>query len=374
MMKKKWIEKLYILLFVAAFMLPAPAYYVMKGWLDTHNYENRSLPEAPAFTAENYSTYPRQVEQWLSGIMPFKNQLATVGGLADYYVFHETMKSDLVIGKEGWMFYTGQQTCEEDPIADWLGTDLFTVEELQTLAERFCTARDVMEARGGEFVLVISPSKAKIYPELMPERFGKPAEYTRLQQVVEYLRFHTDLNIVTPEDDILAWKEKYPEQRLFLKYDTHESYVASYISADAILDVLRQEPLPDQTQLVWQFNENGKADLANMLGLKGIVKDEYNAWNVAWHRHYINEWSDEDETEMRFVNENGDGDPRRLMMISDSFGALMFPYLADYFNYSYLIYPYRYEPSMLEAEDPDILVYEVTERFLRVPLTFSLTE
>ena len=298
--------------------------------------------------------------------------LASLSGGLDYYVFHESAKRDVVVGKDGWLFYSGQQDNDEDPLGDYTGTDLFTPEELAQIADNLTHARDVMEARGGTFLFVISPSKARIYPEHLPERFGAMAEETRMDQLERYLGENTDLHILVTTTKLKDEKAAAPERRLFLKYDTHESYAGAYASADAILAELGLEALPPVDGTEWHKNEKPHGDLANILGLLDVLDDDMNCWSEGYHRHFIELSANEDESEMRAVNVNADGDPRKLMMISDSFGGMMFPYLADSFNESYLVYPYLYSPDMLDREDPDILVYEVTERFLRVPLTFSL--
>ncbi|MCR5249844.1 MAG: hypothetical protein K6E50_04495 [Lachnospiraceae bacterium] len=367
---RKHVAKLYIVLLVLGLFLPAPLYYAMKAHLDSQSRENKAIGPFPVPTAENYAEYPRKIEGWLGGILPFKNQIATIDGIMDYYVIGETRSTDVVIGRDGWLFYTGRQDAVEDPISDFLGTDLFTEEELTLATSNLLAARDYMEQHGGRFLLVLSPSKMSIYPEMLPERYGKPAEYKRLQQLADHLRDNTDLEVVRCYEELQAYKQAFPEDRIFLKYDTHETYVGSYVSADAILRVLGQPPLPELHSLTWQPNENGEADLANILGIKKLVHDDFNCWNVAFHRHYIDDWMNETETELRFANTEGNGTPEKLMLVSDSFGEGMIPFLADYYNESYMVYPGTYTPEILEREQPDILIYQVTERLLPNLLKF----
>lgn len=372
MKDNKIIKKLYIVLFVLVFILPAPLYYAMKRYIDTHNYENRSIPQFPALTAENYSSYPSKVESYLKDMLPFKNQMAKVNGIIDYRIFKDTLSHDVVIGKGGWLFYTGKQDRVEDPISDYTGINLFSDEELKIIAENLKSADELMQQRGGRFLLVLSPSKMSIYSDLLPARYGKPAEYKRLEQLADYISQNTDICVVNAYEKIKEYSASDPEQIVFLKYDTHENYAGSYISAQAILNELGYESLPDLSALTLKENEDPEADLANILGIKASVNDPNNLIAGGYEKHENEFWMNDIETELRYTNINEDAEYGKLMMISDSFGEGMIPFLADYHNESYMVYPRTFKAEMLDKEAPDVLIYQVTERLLENLLEFSV--
>ena len=70
--------------------------------------------------------------------------------------------SDLVFaGKDKWRFY--QSTVDGDTMADFYGTNAFSVAEMKEIAENLLKQRDKIEAAGSKFVLLIVPNKESVY-------------------------------------------------------------------------------------------------------------------------------------------------------------------------------------------------------------------
>ena len=49
----------------------------------------------------------------------------------------------------------------------------------------------------------------------------------------------------------------------------------------------------------------------------------------------------------------------------------MAPYIGGYFSETYMPHRIDYSPAMIQEESPDIVVYEVVERYVDNLLTFS---
>ena len=75
----------------------------------------------------------------------------------------EDLSSRVVPGKDGWLFYTN--LADGDPIGDYTGARELSEETLAKIAAQMQHASDVMEARGGRFVLFIAPNKERVYSE-----------------------------------------------------------------------------------------------------------------------------------------------------------------------------------------------------------------
>ncbi|MCR5801686.1 MAG: hypothetical protein K6G57_05075 [Lachnospiraceae bacterium] len=363
---------LYIIFAVLFILLPLPVSALLKDKLVSENNENRVLTEMPVLTKETIDIYPQQFDRYFSDHLPFRDQLITVGGLFDNYVMKQTLSGDVAIGKDNWLFYTGTQLPGENPPADYLGANLFTPEELELCKNNLVRASEYLAERDCEFAVVISPSKMSLYPEYLPGRYGEPAEYKRMQQIADYLRANTDLNIIWEYEPLSEYKASHPDEQLFLKYDTHENSLGSYVSASAIAEALGYEPLKEPDTLEWQEVYDYPWDLSKQMNLGYILTDDVNWWFPNFRDHSVSRWTNDDMTELRYTNDCGDGDPKKLMLVSDSFGAGMMPYLSDYFNESYMIFYFKYTPELLDKEDPDILVYQVTERLIGNMKTFSM--
>ncbi len=360
-------SRVLLLLWIVVFLfLPYPAWRLLQSHLDTSNQESRKLAVFPLLSQEGVTVenYPIYFENWLNDHLPFRNQLIQANSMADFFVFHDTISSNAILGKDGWIFYANKRYMKEAPINDYLGINLFSEEELASIAQNFMETKEIIEADGGQFLIVLSPSKMSIYPEQLPDRFGEPASYKRLHQLADYLGEHTDIDVLLPAEVLLRSKEEHPDQPMYYKYDTHENHYGFYLSSGMILDYLGMEPLPPFDFDSLPVTEAGGNDLARQLHLANVLTDDtdYSVYDMRRHskRFEVNEQA----TEMRHTNENGDADPRKLLMICDSFGAGMLPYLADYFNESYMHYFTYYTPDVYEREKGDIVIFEVTERLI----------
>ena len=373
---KKLTQVFYICILVCFLILPIPVFKVVGDRIDTENHENRTLAERPVLSPATLTSYPQDYETFLMDHLPFKSLLVRANGVIDYRLFRSAGSSPyVIIGKEGWLFYKGQQANFEQPEEDYKGTNLFTEEELLKIRENMLNARDLLRDRGTEFVIMVAPNKERMYSEYMPAAYGEPAEEYRLKQVVEYLRETTDLTVVSPYEELAAYKNSHPDKPIYYKYDTHWNNLGSYIGArelDAALGLPEEEWLPPAEDVTITEVENGVYDLAEMIGMQDELRDDKVYVLSEYSKHPIETQVIGGGTEYRYHNPVGDGDPRKVFLVGDSFSTMMGIYVASRFNDMYLNSYRFYEPWMLAVEDPDILIYEVVERYIGNMLDYDL--
>ena len=374
---KKLTQYFYICILVCFLILPIPVFKLVGDRIDTENHENRTLAERPVLSMATFSEFPQNYETFLMDHLPFKSLLVRANGVVDYRLFRSAGSSPyVIIGKEGWLFYKGQQANFEQPEEDYKGENLFTEEELEKIRENMLNARDLLRDRETEFVIMIAPNKERMYSEFMPAAYGEPAQEYRLKQVVEYLRETTDLTVVSPYENLVAYKESHPENPIYYKYDTHWNNLGSYIGArelDAALGLPEEEWLPPVEDVTITEVENGVYDLAEMIGMQNELRDDRVFVLSGYSAHPIETQVIGGGTEYRYHNPAGDGDPRKVFLVGDSFSTMMGIYVASRFNDMYLNSYRYYEPWMLAVEDPDILIYEVVERYIGNMLDYDLS-
>lgn len=373
---KKATQIFYICILVCFLILPIPVFKALGDRIDTENHENRDLAERPVLSIKTFQSFPRDYETFLMDHLPFKSLLVRANGIVDYRLFRSAGSSPyVIIGREGWLFYKGQQANFEQPEEDYKGTNLFTEEELETIRANMLDARDLLRERGTEFVIFIAPNKERMYNEYMPAAYGAPPEECRLKQVTEYLRETTDLTVVSPYEELVAYKEAHPEMPIYYKYDTHWNNLGSYIGArelDRALQLPEEKWLPPVEEVTITEVENGTYDLAEMIGMQEELRDDHVYVLSNYSTHPIETQVIGGGTEYRYHNAAGDGDPRKVFLVGDSFSTMMGIYVASRFNDMYLNSYRFYEPWMLAVEDPDILIYEVVERYLGNMLDLDL--
>lgn len=109
---KKTVQIIYICIFVV--FLAAPVLFFKLGGsklVDSSNSENRTLSEMPSLemSRESIESFADSFESFFNDHLPFRNQLVTLGGLADYDVFHDTNSDSVIIGKKGGSFIRGHR-------------------------------------------------------------------------------------------------------------------------------------------------------------------------------------------------------------------------------------------------------------------------
>ena len=361
-MKEKDISRVIILVaFAVIICLSRPIWFGIERFMDSTNSENRSLACRPKMSLSNYGSFPKEYTDYINDNLQFRKKLISTNSEIDYFIFNDSSSGEVTVGSEGYLFYTPEN--DGDPMADYLGTNLYTEDELAGIAQHCLAQRDHLQSMGKEYVIFIAPNKERIYSEYLPKEIGAPAENYRILQVVNYLRENTDLRVVYPYDNLMEAKNSI-STTLYYKTDTHWNNVGGYVGAQALateLGVYMPSITDDWMETVTVFEMAG--DLANCLNMYWqFVHSDYEYDVVGYEKHNVQqlEWSFYDT----FVYHAEGADPRKIYVVRDSFSTGMAQYIGSQFNDSYLRHISTYTPEDLEEQNPDIVVFEVVERYL----------
>ncbi|WP_027218879.1 alginate O-acetyltransferase AlgX-related protein [Butyrivibrio fibrisolvens] len=365
-------QRIYMVILTILILIPVVLYAVIGKYLDssTADKENRVMTEMPTLANTQISEFPTLFDAYMNDNLPYKNYLVTINSMADYYLFNTSSSDDVIVGDKGWLFYVGHENNDEDPLADYEGTNLYSIDELEIIAENMVNARDFLASQGKEFVITIIPNKSRVYSEYMPDLCGEVSQDCRLNQVYQYLSENTDLTIVSPYNDIVSYKEAHPKTQLYFKYDTHWNNFGAYVAAQSISRVWGFE-MPDLDTVDQVYVDSDTYDLARMINLGDYLKEDAPI-ATAYSGHMARVEIQSDGMSFTGTVDQGTADARKLYIIGDSFSALLFPYLACHFNSSKSDMYYNYNYSSLESYDPDVVVFECVERYLNNMLHFSI--
>ncbi|MBQ7557086.1 MAG: hypothetical protein IJT00_03385 [Lachnospiraceae bacterium] len=358
----------YISILVIFLMLPGSLFLLVRGHVDTENYENRKLTELPVYGITPYDEWTTVFEGWFTDHLPFKNQLVKLGSMVEYYVFRTSVNDAVLLGRDEWLYYIGNVNVEEDPRSDYLGLNLFNDEQLKLIAKNLTEAEKELNDRGCEFILFLAPNKERIYPEHMPSYYGGPAAENRLDQVTRYLRENTDINVFSGNETLSEFRAVNPDLRLYLRYDTHWNEQGAYVASRPLAEYLGH-PIPDIYETHAAREDYPVRDLARLIHLQDILTDDH-SYNIT--QYCDSEFIYRENEDKHFYSEGKDLDPRKVMLIGDSYRLSMQPFALNSFKEGYSDYYYNYRKEILDAEAPDIFIYECLERFLNNLMEFSL--
>lgn len=355
--------------FAALLLLPRAVWTVGQDYFTAEATENTVADPAPTLTRDNYLEYAAALEGYYNNNVPFRSQLITANSLLDLNVFQEKSINDkVVVGEENWLFYSA-----ESNIQDYKGSNLFTRQQLELIADNLVTSEAWLENRDCEFVLFLPPNKETIYGEEHLPSYYKKGEQTRIEQLISYLEEETDIRVVYPEAEMKAYKDDYA---LYWHYDTHWNAAGGYIGAKALLAELGIE-IPPVEEITFTPDEYSGYDLARMMNLQAYYETkkpkDVNYIVSGFDPHNMQIVSLDDPTAL--VYQSDSPDERNLFMVRDSFAGGMAGVLASNFKNSYMAHWNGFfEQSMVDEQAPDVFVLEVVERRLDYLYTFRLSD
>ena len=355
-MKKK-IAFGWLCLFAALFILPSLLWPPVKPLFDSENRENRTLAEKPALRAESFESFPADYEAYYNDALPFRNQLIRLNNTLQYFLFRQQDINGVAIGRDGWLFYCSEEA--GNPVNQSLGCWHFSEEELRTMAESMQGTKDALAKRGIEFVLFIPPNKETVYTEKLPSYYERQDEYTATDQLVDYLREHTDVTVVYPKAELLAYKEQHPDTQLYLKLDSHWNNLGAYIGARSLAAALGLK-MPAPEELGLKAVQKSTGDLATVMN--AAVTDVDTDYELSGFSPFTAE-KIKDDVESELVYSAPGADRRRVFMARDSYSVALAPILAAQFEQSTFVHHSLYSQDKIFAADADVYVLEIVERY-----------
>ncbi len=169
-------------------------------------------------------------------------------------------------GRNGWFFSNVygavEAACNQKQYSD---------AELGEMAARLENLRDYLAGRGCRFYLVLVPSKGRVYFDNFPTSYPRLHPVSRYEQVVSYLREHTDLTVIDPLPEMMRLRADGECGDLYYRYGTHWTPEGAYTAyrllrreivkdfpagGEAVPEdqLVNTPPVPAETELLMQLN------------------------------------------------------------------------------------------------------------------------
>ena len=329
--------------------------------------ENRSLAAMPAFSAvwREPARYGAALAAHVRDAAPFRDYLIRADNRWRLALFGESPVAGAIVGRDGWLFYN-----LEGALEDYLNVMPLTEKDLAEMTRVQTQRRDWLAARGIDYLIVVAPNKERVYPEFMPPQLRPRPTASRLDQILPRLR-QAGLAVLDLHEPLTAAKASH---RTYMKTDTHWNRFGGLVGASAIVEALRPRhpnlaALDVGAYAVVEEDRPG-GDLAEMLLLpdvwreRDIVAQKRGPWlaREAAPGAYPDPADHADRA--RAAMETDRPDWPRAVFFHDSFARGMQPYAAEAFSRSVFLWTHAFAPEIIEAERPDVVVFEVVERYL----------
>lgn len=366
-----------ITLFLAFLWLPLADTLLALDPVPSLN-ENRPLverPRAPASAAE-LARIPARFEDYFDDHFGFRSALLRAHAWISVRGFGLSSSSLVAIGKEGWLYMATEEL--ESHKAD----RPFRTEDLLAWQDTLEARRDWLALRDCRYLVVIAPDKSTIYPEFVPDQARRIGQRSRLDQLVAHMRAHSDVALLDLRPALLAAKAEEP---VYFRTDTHWNGSGAFVAYREILAALGRwfpqlAPLP-RSAFTTQRIETGAMILGEMIGAEELFPETriYLKANFPRRARPAAAELPPGLAQLPFggrlhATEVADPALPRVLMFCDSFSTFFSGFLAEncgrlvrYRSSNLLPPPTLFEPAMVEAERPQVVLSEFAERFLLGP-------
>ena len=309
---------------------------------------NEQLSAPPVWTDKNGNWNPNFLSDtmtWFSDHFFLRQELISVGNRLKAELLGTSGADSVLLGKDGWLYYT-------DTLEDYTGTNPLTDRELFCIANNLSLMAEYAESAGKDFLFTVAPNKNALYPESMPS-MGAVAEDTDAQRLyalldkmdVPYLNLHAAFDNT--------------EEVLYFKHDSHWNSKGAALGADAINRAFGVES--DYFSGDFTATQSHTGDLYEMLYPAFADPEKNPVYGGELDFEYTTGATKPDSITLQT---RGQGSTT-LLAYRDSFGNLLYPYLANSYGDARFSRSTVYDLTL----GSDHVLIELVERNLRYLIT-----
>ena len=313
--------------------------------------ENRLTASWPAFglLTTSVTTYTSQVNAFFEDRFPIRQQLLDFYARLYFYVMQTGIGNDVIIGDDEWLFLA-----DTDILDNARGITPLETEGALDWVKKAQIINDTVNNYGGQFLVVIIPDKAQVYPEHLPEDIIYQREGRRADTLVSALE-QSNINYLDLLDPLIDAKEQHASP-IYAKTDSHWSFVGALDAYQFIIEKLNtlgfDLPIVELAQLRIINVEDFRGDLSILLNLETYFYEE-----------------------LRLLVPNRDKNKfarnKELLLLGDSFVGHQIQFL----EYSFSKITCRHHDwgeinlDTIREQQADIVILQMVERALVYPLT-----
>ncbi len=379
-MKQK-INKLILFGFLLLILAPVVTINHESGKIST--IENRTLAAFPNFFDDMFhlnNSVKLEFENWLNDNIGFREQFVQTASWIKFNVLGIKSNDKVHAGKDGWFFYTLDHNLQ---IAQ--GNYPMDKKMLESIRVNQEAVKQRLYEQGIEYILVLPVSKASIYPEMI-QTGNYSIRKTLVDLVADYLEETTDIKIVRLKESLL---EKKKEEQVFFKTDTHWNEIGAYTAYKTIIENMNKWGILKNLPVSVTFeNAQRKGEFSAMLGNTNLLQEEsfkqivipsQNARQITdaeadekYQRVYeIMKQEALGYQQTLYINDKV-MTPKVLMYGDSMFASWHLPELmAETFSEFSYMWARNINQEVVDLLKPDVVVYELTERYLNTLPNFN---
>ena len=329
--------------------------------------ENRAAAHAPDVpqTFAALMEFPAAFQAYYGDNYGFRETLLALDALVKLRVFGASPAKDVIVGKAGWLYFNADHALE---LA--LGRRRLSSEEVECWIRALEARERWLAERHIAYVFAFAPNKEEIYPEHVPSRLERLAP-SPIDDLAALARAHGTTCFLDLRPSLLS--EKALAERgdpVYHPGDTHWTSRGAWAACNALLDHLHAS-VPSFGRAIAARSDRVErripceaGDLDRQVGRPSSLASmpcfeprNPRARQVLYREFPRQEW--------RFAID--DPSLPRVLLLHDSFGPGLQPYLAEHCSELVCRWDYTLAQSVIDKMHPDVVIQIYTERGVALP-------
>lgn len=309
---------------------------------------NEQLSKPPVFLDDDGAYNPdflSDAATWVGDHFFLRQELITLDNQLTAVCLHTSGAADVILGRDGWLYY-------DSTMDNYTGQNLMTQRELYSAATNLELMANYCREQGKQFLFVIAPNKNSLYDEAMPNTgIADP------RRDADNLHKELTARQVSYVDLFALFDSQ--DETLYFAHDSHWNSKGAALAADAINGAFGSPSQYFSDPFAAAVPHQG--DLYEMLYPAGQDPEQDPVYGGKLNFTYAGAATKADSITLK-TEGSGEGP---LLAYRDSFGNLLYPYLADSFSSATFSRSTRYDLT----QPGDFVLIELVERNLRYLIT-----
>lgn len=274
-----------------------------------------------------------------------RQRLVTAWSALNQRALHTSIADNVLLGRDGWLYFG-------ETLDDYTGAAPMGGAEIAAAAHNLALVSEYCRSQGAEFLFTIAPNKNSLYPQHMPalpvfseRRNAQTLARALAEEGVAYLDLFTVF--------------RGQEETLYFTQDSHWNSKGAALAADAVNAALGRSS--GYFAGPFRLHADHLSDLYAMLYPTGTWREANPRYEGELDFTYDAPIRSENDLNIR-TSGGGEGS---LLLFRDSFGNLLYPYLADSFASALFSRAPAYRMDQIAQREADCVVVELVERNLR---------
>ena len=271
----------------------------------------------------------------------------------------------VVVGKEDWLFYTGEMS-----LRNYQKVDPLNISNIKKLLSMLNKIDEAVSSYGGTLLVVVPPDKSTVYPQYMPDEIPVIGTTTSLDRLIERAGVNSNFQLLDLRAALLNSSET---SQVYYKTDSHWNCLGAYYAYEEIMGSLSKKYPNVQSYTLNDFeitySRLEQFDIAKMMGVN--IKDNVPAFTPKFNTmiYMDNAYGSNYGYDSLRTMQNTNKEIPNILVFHDSFYEWC---LGSFIELSFgrtISVPYKDVEldgmlSMIEREKPDIVMVEFVERFM----------